>query len=201
MSSYNGIDFNIWPESFIRPGLRIRDGWFYGDNYQNKGLVETESKIEGAEKELSIYLQEGYHQVDSITRLRRHTIRIDGFVSVQARLSGGEFITKPIIFEGSELVLNFSTSVPGGIKVEIQDEIGHVIEGFSLDDCHEIWGDDLARTVKWGDTTDVSSLAGRPVRLRFFLKDADLYSIQFKGWVPYEDRLPPDQHGGGVEHS
>lgn len=180
MSSRNGRDFNMWPESFIRPGLRVKDGWFYGDNYQNTGLVETDSKIEGAGRELSIYLTEGYHQVDSIERLRRYTIRIDGFVSVQARLDGGELLTKPITFEGSELVLNFSTSVPGSIQVEVQDEVGHAIEGFTMDDCHEIWGDDLARTVKWGETTDVSALAGRPVRLRFLLKDADLYSMQFK---------------------
>ncbi len=64
--------------------------------------------------------------------------------------------------------------------MELQNEGGHQIEGFGLDDCHEVWGDDLARTVKWGETTNVSSLAGQPVRLRFLLKDADLYSMQFK---------------------
>ena len=180
MSSRNGIDFNIWPESFIRPGLRIKDGWFYGDNYQNTDLVETDSTIEGAGRELSIYLTEGYHQVDSIEQLRRYTIRIDGFVSVQARLAGGELLTKPFTFDGTELVLNFSTSVPGSIRVEVQDDVGHAIEGLGMDDCHEIWGDDLARTVKWGETTDVSSLAGRPVRLRFALKDADLFCLRFR---------------------
>ena len=77
-------------------------------------------------------------------------------------------------------MLNFSSSAAGDVRVEVQDARGHVIEGYALDDCHEVWGDDLARTVKWGDTTDVSKLAGQPVRLRFVVRDADLYSIQLR---------------------
>ena len=57
MSSRNGYHFNIWPESFIRPGLRVRDNWFYGDNYQNWGLVETKSHIDSAPDEISIYVR------------------------------------------------------------------------------------------------------------------------------------------------
>ena len=35
--------------------------------------------------------------------------------------------------------------------------------------------------VKWKNGSDVSAMAGKPIRLKFVLKDADLYSIQFKG--------------------
>ena len=180
MSSRDGYGFDIWPESFVRPGLKLKENWFYGDGYQNKGIVETKSTIEGAANELSVYVTEATHLADSIGRLRRYTLRIDGFVSVSARMAGGELLTKPLVFEGSELVLNFSTGAAGSILVELQNEGGHQIEGFGLDDCHEVWGDDLTRTVKWGETTDVSSLAGQPVRLRFLLKDADLYSMKFE---------------------
>ena len=51
--------------------------------------------------------------------------------------------------------------------------------GFGLDDCPEVFGDDLERTVTWKSGMDVSRLSGQPVRLRFLLKDADLYSIRF----------------------
>ncbi len=180
MSSRDGYGFDIWPESFVRPGLKLKDNWFYGDGYQNKGIVETKSTIEGAASELSVYVTEANHQIHGVSRLRRHTLRIDGFVSVNAKMAGGELLTKPLVFKGKELVLNFSTGAAGSIQVELQDEGGHQIDGFGLDDCHEVWGDDLSRTVKWGETTDVSPLAGQPVRLRFLLKDADLYSMRFE---------------------
>ena len=78
-----------------------------------------------------------------------------------APLAGGELLTKPLVFDGNSLVLNFSSSAAGDVRVEVQDARGHVIPGYALADCHEVWGDDLARTVKWGDTTDVSK-PGRP---------------------------------------
>jgi len=180
MTSRDGLNFDMWPESFIRPGLRLRDNWFYGDNYQGWGILETDSPIEGADREMSVFSNEAAEQLDSVERLRRYTLRIDGFVSVNARMVGGELLTKPLIFDGTELVLNFSTGAAGGIQVEVQDERGIIIDGNSMDDCDEVWGDDLRRVVTWKKSADLSALAGQPVRLRFRLKDADLYSIQFK---------------------
>jgi len=180
MSSRDGQTFNLWPESFIRPGLRPQDNWVYGDNYPAWGLVTTKSMFAGAPDELSIYVREGYWRGKSTT-LRRYTLRLDGFVSVQAPLSGGEFVTKPLIFEGRELVLNFSASAAGSIRVElVRDQMDVPIEGFTLDDCVEVLGDDLERVVRWSGGSNLSRLSGVPVRLRFMLKDADLYSLQFR---------------------
>jgi hypothetical protein len=178
MSSRDGINFSIWPESLIRPGIQRPGSWFYGDNYQNWGLVETESHLEGAPRELSIYVTEAGRQPEG-NRLRRITIRVDGFVSVNAPLSGGELIAKPIIFEGSKLLINFSTSAAGSIRVEVQDANGEAFDGFALTDCHEIYGDQIERAVKWRDGSNLGRLAGKPIRLRFVMRDADLYSICF----------------------
>ncbi len=180
MSSRDAIHFDLWPESFIRPGLRSRDGWFYGDNYQNWGIVETESTIHGAGRELSFYVTEAAHQPDTAKRLRRHSLRIDGFVSVYAKLTGGELITRPVVFKGHELVLNVSTSAAGSIRVELQDEGGQPIDKYALGNCPEIYGDDIERVVNWDNGPDVSALAGRQVRIRMVLKDADIYSFQFR---------------------
>ena len=68
----------------------------------------------------------------------------------------------------------------GSIRVELQDSDGDAIEGFTLDDCPPIYGDTPARTVAWKQGPDVSELAGKAVRLRFELKDADLYSLHFR---------------------
>lgn len=179
MSSRDGLNFDVWPESFIRPGLRTRENWLYGDNYQSLGLIETRSAIEGAPDELSFFLTESTNLDDTSARSRRHTIRVDGFVSVYAGLNGGELLTRPVIFDGDSLVLNFSSSAAGGIWVELQDGNGHAIEGRGMEDCDEVWGDDLARTVSWEGDRDLSALAGQPVRLRLRLRDADLYSLRF----------------------
>jgi hypothetical protein len=65
------------------------------------------------------------------------------------------------------------------MRVEIQDGEGKPVPGFSLADCHEIFGDSIARTVAWKEDPDLADLAGQPVRLLFELKDADLFSFQF----------------------
>ena len=59
-------------------------------------------------------------------------------------------------------------------------EDGKPIPGFAVDDCLEIIGDEITRTVAWKNGEDLSSLAGRPVRLRFVMHDADLYALRFE---------------------
>ncbi len=180
MASRDGQKFHVWPESFIRPGLRTRQSWFYGDNYQNHGLVETKSAIEDAPPEISIYVSENSHQ-DHAGQFRRHSIRIDGFVSLAAPLAGGELVTRPITFEGNRLSLNLSTSAAGSVRVEIQDGTGKPVPGYTLDESHELYGDSLDLAAAWkGTETYVGGLAGMPVRLRFVVRDADLFSYQFQ---------------------
>jgi hypothetical protein len=82
-------------------------------------------------------------------------------------------------FSGERLEINFSTSAAGGVRVEIQDADGKPLPGFAASDCPEIVGDEIARTVSWKHGSDVRKLAGQVVRLRFELKDADLYSFRF----------------------
>lgn len=178
MTSRDRSHFSIWPESFLRPGLRTRDTWFYGDMYQNWGLVETKSVISDAPAELSIYVTERTLQ-ETGGVIRRYTLRIDGFGSLYAPLVGGELVTKPLIFKGDKLAVNYSSSTVGSIRVEIQDVDGRPLPGFELAQSQELYGDDLERVVGWEKSPSLASLAGRPVRLRFVVKDADLYSFHF----------------------
>lgn len=180
MSSRDGYGFHLWPESFIRPGLRPRGSWTYGDNFQSWGILSTASPMVGAPDELSFFVREGYWR-EGASALRRYTVRVDGFVSVRAPLSGGELVTKPIVFSGRELVLNFSASAAGSIRVELlRDQMDAAVEGFSLEDGVELLGDDLERVVRWKDDRALAGLAGTPVRLRFVLRDADLFSFRFR---------------------
>jgi hypothetical protein len=176
MSSRDGQHWKRWGEAFIRPGLQ-KERWVNRNNMVAWGILVTKSDIPGLPDELSIYSSEGYYVANC--RMRRHVLRLDGFVSINAPLAGGEIVTKPLRFSGRELVLNFSTSGAGSIRVEIQDENGRTVKDFGLEDCPEIYGDDIEYMVKWKSAGDVSGLAGKPVRLRFVMKDADLYSIRF----------------------
>ena len=111
--------------------------------------------------------------------MRRYTLRLDGFVSVSAPMSGGVLVTKPLTFSGPELHLNFATSGAGGIRVALRRPDGSPIPGFSIADCNEVFGDTLDRAVTWKSGSNVGRLAEKPVRLHFQLQDADLYAFQF----------------------
>ncbi len=177
MSSRDGIRFHRWGEAVLRPGLQP-ERWVTRNNMIGWGILSLPSSVAGEPDQLSIYVTEGYY-TGPASRLRRYTYRLDGFVSVRAPLAGGEMTTRLIRFTGSRLVLNYSTSAAGSIRVEIQDEAGNPIPGYSLQDCPELFGDSVEQAVAWKDAKDPGSLSATTVRLRFLLKDADLYAIQF----------------------
>lgn len=150
-------------QSFIRPGLSS-SGWLNRANYAAIGIHQT------GDTEMSMFLSGS----------RRYTLRLDGFASVNAPLAGGELVTKPLTFTGGKLEINYATSAAGQVRVELQDAQGRPLPGFSLEECEPIWGDHIARVVKWKGGEDVSPHAGKPVRLRFELSDADLFSLRFQ---------------------
>ena len=179
MASRDGVTFKRWNQAFLRPGIE-RDGtWSYGQQCIAWQVVETKSALEGAPNELSIYAVEQYWSGPAGSTVRRFTLRLDGFVSVEAPMAGGELLTKPVRFQGRQLALNFSTSAAGSVRVEIQDLDGRALPGFSLSECPPLFGDTVSRAVTWKQGKDVSALAGKAVRLRFVLQDADVYAYQF----------------------
>ena len=171
MSSRDGIHFDrSFMEALIRPGPD-QDNWHERGLYLDPGLIQT------SPTELSMYGSE--HWRLPTVRIVRYTFRTDGFVSLNAGYRGGAVVTKPFVFEGRRLDLNYATSAVGSVRVELQDDSGRAIPGFGLADCPEMFGDLIDGAVTWNGGGDVSRLAGRPVRLRFALVDADLYAFKF----------------------
>ena len=158
-------------ESLVRPGIGLTN-WTSRTNYPALGVVPTGSA------EMSFYVQRDYAQ--KTARLERMVLRTDGFSSVRAPYEGGEMVTRTLRFSGSELVINYATSAAGSLRVEIQDPGGSPIAGFSAADAVRIIGDQIERVVSWKGGSDLSRIAGKPVRLRFVMKDADLYSLRFR---------------------
>lgn len=180
MSSRDGIHWDRrFLEAFLRPG-RDPLNWTDRNNYIAAGLIQT------APDELSIYFSQHYRQ--KTAHLRRGILRLDGMVSVNAGYAGGEFVTKPFTYTGDSLVLNFATSAAGSIRLELQDERGHPIPGYELENSPPLWGDQIAHAVAWTANprwgTSLKKLEGTPIRLRVVLRDADLYSIQFRAASP-----------------
>ena len=178
MSSRDGIHFHRRDEAFVRPGIQ-HERWVNRNNMSAQGVVPTRPLLEGTPPELSIYSTEGYYG-DRPNRLRRLAIRQDGFVSVQAPMSGGAFTMKPLAVDGKKLLLNASTSGAGEIRCEIRDEKGVPLPGYTLVESVPVFGDELELEMKWRSGSDLAPLAGRRVILHFELKDADIYSLSFK---------------------
>ena len=132
----------------------------------------------GNDHEYSIYASENYLS-RTPTRLRRFTYRLDGFVALRGGEQGGQLTTRPLLVAGGQLEINYLARPGGHVRVEIQDADSRPLPNFSADDCDPLDGDEIAKTVTW-NTDGLGPFSGRPVRVRFEVKDADLFSFRFK---------------------
>ena len=87
------------------------------------------------ERNKRLLTEAGLGASQNIAVLSRVVSRRDGFISVRAAYTGGEFTTPPLVFEGKQLVLNVDTSATGMARVGILDADGKPIEGFSVEQC------------------------------------------------------------------
>jgi hypothetical protein len=131
------------------------------------------------------YTRSSYHDSwDKNTRpavVHRLSQRLDGFISLRAPYTGGEFLTRTLRFEGDRLVVNIDTGATGFAQVGVQDANGKSIDGYAIDECVYINTNSVDHTVEWLETgTDLSALAGKTVRLQIRMRGTDLYALQFK---------------------
>ena len=103
---------------------------------------------------------------------------LDRFVSADAPAEGGTLTTVPIVFEGRRLELNARTHEDGAIIVHLCDAAGKPLDGYGPSD--PVTGDNLRHPVTWGERKHVSSLAGKPITLRFEMRRAELFAFAFR---------------------
>lgn len=127
---------------------------------------------------------------DSYTSTGLAKLRRDGFVSMHAGAGEGSLTTEPIVFDGKYLFVN--ADVKGRkaqLLVEVLDADGNPVEGYAKADCTGVKRTDSTKAmITWRNHEDLSALAGQPVRLRFYLKDGDLYSFWISPWPTGESR-------------
>ncbi len=170
MFTRDGRRFHREEEAFMAPGPERADNWVYGDCYPARGFVETPGR-RGSDPELSLYAKEG-HWSGNAAVLQRYCLRLDGFVSRHATYEPQRVVTKPLVFAGDLLRLNFATSARGHLRVTIRDEAGRAARS------HEIFGNATDRIIDFAEGA-VADFAGRPVVLEFEMSDADLYALRF----------------------
>ena len=171
MSSRGGNVYDrTFLEGFLRPGIGPQN-WVSRTNYPALNLVPT------SPTELSLYVNQDYAQPTS--HVRRYSLRLDGVASVRAAATEGLLLTKPFIYAGQALKINFSTSAGGGIRFILENASGQPGDTRSGQESLEQIGNEIERVVTWKNDNAVRSLSGKPVQLRIMLKDADLYSFQF----------------------
>lgn len=170
MSSRDGKNWARFDQAFLRPGPEYPTNWVYGSCYPCVGMIKTPSRIPGGDDLLKLFVYRN-HWSGEPTVLESYAIRQEGFVSRHADAEERVLVTKPFIFSGNALEINFSTSAMGYARIVLQAEGGEALESA------ELFGDSARRRVDFDG--DLSALAGKPVRLRIALADADIYSFRF----------------------
>lgn len=161
-----GRDHGIWDAAGVQPALSppiLHKGalWFY---YYG-----------GPEFHGSRFLHGDY-------RLGVARLRPDGFASLRANWREGTLTTRSFKWPGGKLVINCETrGVPteSGLRVAVLNEAGHAFPEYSRKYSDPIERDSVAVTPTWSDKPqDLDSLIGKKIRLRFFMRQADLYSFK-----------------------
>jgi hypothetical protein len=101
-------------------------------------------------------------------------LRKDGFLSRDAGREGGRLVTKVLRMRGEELTVK--ANVSGVLRLRVLDPSGNPLAGFGEDETAPIRGDATDHAFK--AKGDLTSLTGRPVRLEFFLRDAEFYGFE-----------------------
>lgn len=135
------------------------------------------------------------------------TLRRDGFASLDAGPEGGEVTTRPLQFTGRVLFVNVSAA-EGELRAEVLDLDRKPLAPYSREKAIPIRIDSTRQQVRWQGSDDLARLDGKPVRFRFHLTNARLFSF----WVAPDERgashgysaaggpgldCPTDTSGGG----
>lgn len=122
---------------------------------------------------------------DGFTSTGLAMLRRDGFVSMAA--SGDGFLTtEKVIFDGKYFFINAEAKE---LRVELLDEDGQIIPGFSKEDC--VVQTDLNATkqrIRWKSGKALASLAGKPLRIKFYITGGHLYAFWVSPWETGESR-------------
>ena len=171
MCSRDGKHWHRYNEAFLTPGYENEHNWIYGDCYLAYSMIDSGKEY------YNLYTIDRHFSFGVERPLNRYEIRKDGFACYMADGYEKELVTKPLVFDGSELHLNFATSAFGYIYVSVLDKNGNELSG---GESVEVFGDNIDRRVVFPEGFALEAFAGKAVRLRFRMRDAKLFSMKFE---------------------
>ncbi len=171
MCSRDGKNWTRYVEPFLTPGLETETNWLYGDNFLAYNMIEKD------ENTWYFYDIDNHGLFGKEKILTYYEIIKDRFACAMAENDEKVVVTKPLVFEGKDLHLNFSTSVYGHIFVEVLDKDGNPYPDAK---SFEIFGDTVDRKTDLENGSDFSAFSGKEIRLKFTLKQSKLFSMWFE---------------------
>jgi len=167
-----------------QPLIRGDEVWFYygGDAFTHGWPIEYNGYApRGEDRERYEQRVRQYSKPTSGIGIAKW--RLDGFVSLDASEAEGTLVTKPLYFSGTKLEVNADAS-GGSLSVELEGTDGKPIDGYALAECDRLRADAVHHIVSWRGKTDLTLLAGKPIRVRFVVRRARLYAFGFVGEGP-----------------
>ena len=144
-------------------GMNVHHDWWISGHAAGLDLPEVH------DRELS---RDGHH-------LCLATLRLDGWVSLTASVYTGIVETKPVFSMAPYLSINACCRPGGFVEVEVTDTAGQPLDGYERESCRRFTGDAVRHRVRWAER-DAVNVEPRGIKLRFHLRDADLYGFRFE---------------------
>ncbi len=179
----------LWREPFIGVSDRAGD-W----NYSNVQSAGGCCLVVGDHLHFYVSGRQGRPgtSLPGVCRTGLATLRRDGFVSLTDHWPAGvaravsrppaTMTTRPVRFSGRHGFVN--ADIAGELRVEILDQEGRAISGFTHAESVPLTGNATRLPLSWTSGASLASLAGRAVRFRFTLSRAHLFAF----WVSASSR-------------
>jgi hypothetical protein len=119
-------------------------------------------------------------------------IRLDGFCSMHAGDNEGWLISRREVFRTPRVVINAATYDGGYVEAELLDRDNRVIPGFSRGECFRFQGDVVRGTLQWKTKAFPKEWQTKDKKIRFYVRNANLYSYLPAAIDPEQDDGWPD---------
>jgi hypothetical protein len=158
-----------------RPILREDELWIYYSGLKWRDPI-YELNPDGTPRDPSTLTEDDRADMkDGWGAICLAVLRRDGFISLDAA-GDGRLLTKPLQLAGRRLFLNISAP-KGQALVEIVGLDGSPKSGYAQSDAIPVTGDAVCGPVSWKKEADIARLSGQTVRLKIYMKSAQLYAF------------------------